>query len=128
MYSVAETIERLPMDYVFVPTIGGRGQRHPHGLVGNLFRIKTPESVRVGYCFMAGRLKPNDLWLCTAHSGDCFQTYIYVEECANYLIGKPVLNFGSYGIGDAELVEIPDGAFNVLQSGGHVEWGRKKDE
>ena len=116
------------MNYDFVPTIGNRGERHPHGLVGNLFRIKSPGSVCVGNCFMNGRIRKNDLWLCTAHSGDCFQTYIYVKEYANCLIGKPALNFGSYGIGDAELVEIPVGAFNVLQSGGSVEWGQKNDE
>ena len=120
----------MDMSYDFVPTIGGsgRGERHPHDLVGNMFRIKSPDSVRIGHCFMAGRLKVDDLWLCTEHSGDCFQTYIFVKEYDNCLIGQPVLNFGSYGIGGSEAVTLPDGAFDTLRSGGRVEWGRKETE
>jgi len=120
-------MEDLLQDCDLVPTIGGRFLRHPHGMVGNLFRVQSPKSVRVGNCFMAGRLKVNDLWLCTKHSGDCFQEYIFVEEYANCLIGKPTLSFGSYGIGDSEHVALNPGEFEILMSGGRVDraWPKK---
>lgn len=109
-----------PHDFVQTSPCG-RGQHHPHGIVGNLWRIVSPETVRVGNCFMAGRLKKDDLWLATAHSGDCFQTYIFIKEYANCLIGNPALNFGSYGIGDSIQVELQPGEFEILKSGGRVE-------
>lgn len=104
----------------FVPTIGGRGECHPHGLVGSLWRIRDPKSVRVGDCFLAGRLKKGDLFLCVCHSGDCFQTYMYVEKYANRLVGKPELNFGSYGIGDAEKIDITAEELEKLKKGDRV--------
>jgi len=110
----------------FVPTIGGRGQHHLHGLVGNIWRIKDPNSVRTGDCFLAGRLKKGDLFLCVCHSGDCFQTYIYIEEYANCLISKPEWNFGSYGIGDAEVVDITNEEFEKLKRDGRIE--RKNED
>ena len=99
----------------------GRGERHPAGLVGNLWRIKDPATVQIGHCFMKGRLKKNDLWLCVKHSGDGFQDYIFVEEYQNCLIGKTQIKFGSYGIGDAVQVPLNTGEFEVLKSGGRVE-------
>jgi len=105
----------------FVPTFGGRGQHHLHSLVGNIWRIKDPKSVCVGDCFLAGRLKKGDLFICIGHSGDCFQDYMYIEEYANCLIGKPEWSFGSYGIGDAEKIEITNKEFETLKSGGRVE-------
>lgn len=105
----------------FVPTIGGRGECHPHGLVGSIWRIKTPKSVRVGNCFLDGRLKKGDLFLCIRHSGDCFQNYIYVEEYDNCLISKPEWSFGSYGIGDAEKINITPEEFEKIKNGGRME-------
>ena len=105
----------------FVPTIGGRGQHHLHGLVGSIWRIKDPKSVRIGDCFLAGRLKKGDLFLCVGHSGDCFQDYIYVEEYENCLISKPEWRLGSYGMGDAERIEIADEEFEILKKSGRVE-------
>jgi hypothetical protein len=99
----------------------GRFERHPHGMVGNLFRIQSPKSVRIGDCFMAGRLKSNDLWLCTEHSGDCFQNYIFVEEYANCLVSDPNLSFGSYGIRDSKKITLNPGEFEVLKNGGRIE-------
>lgn len=109
-------------DHDFVQTSPcGRGQHHPHGLVGKLWRICDPESVRVGNCFLDGRLKKGDLFLGVQHSGDCFQTYMFVEDCANCMIGKPEWSFGSYGIGNAEQVDLPEEAFELLKAGGRVE-------
>lgn len=105
----------------FMPTICNHGQVHPHGIVGNLWRIKTPETVRIGHCFLKGRLKKGDLFLCIDHSGDCFQDYIFVEEYSNCLIGKKEWSFGSYGIGDSEKVELLPGEFEILKKGGRVE-------
>ena len=105
----------------FVPTCGGRGEHHPHGLVGTLWRIQSPETVRVGDCFMKGRLKKDDLWLGIAHTGDCFQDYIFIEEYSNCLIGQPKYRFGSYGIGDSVAVPLNDGEFEILKSGGRIE-------
>ena len=116
-----EVNDKLIGPHDFVPTIGGRGQHHPHGLVGNVWRIKDPKSVGVGDCFLDGRLKKGDLFICTGHSGDCFQDYMYIEEYANCLIGKPEWNFGSYGIGDAEKVNITTEEFGILKNGGRVE-------
>ena len=104
----------------FVPTIGDRGQHHPHGLVGNIWQIKNPKSVDIGNCFLAGRLKKNDLFLCTGHSGDCFQDYIYIEIYDNRLVSKPEWNFGSYGIGNAKKIEITNTEFLILKNGGHI--------
>lgn len=110
------------MSYDFVQTSPcGHGQRHPHGLVGKLWRINNPDSVRVGDCFLKGRLKKGDLFLCIAHSGDCFQHYIYVEEYSNCLIGNPKWRFGSYGIGDSDPVDLENGAFDILRGGGRIE-------
>ena len=92
---------------VIVPTIGGRFQRHPSGLVGYFFRVNNPDTIRVGHCFMNGRLKPGDLMLCTAHSGDCFQNYILIEEFVNGCLGLPQYKFGSYGVGDSDKVTFP---------------------
>ncbi len=105
----------------FVPTFGKSGEHHIHGLVGILWRIRDPATVRVGDCFLAGRLKKGDLFLCTGHSGDCFQDYMFVEEYANCLIGKPEITFGSYGIGDAETVPLESGQFDILENGGRIE-------
>ena len=97
-------------DYDWVPTIGGRGRRHPHGLVGKFWRIKNPESVRIGCSFFEGRLKKGDLVFCKEHSGDCFQDYVFVDK--NNYFGRGEVyellehfTFGSYGIGDAEEVK-----------------------
>lgn len=109
-----------PHDFVQTSPCG-RGEHHPHGLVGKLWRIKDPDSVRVGHCFLAGRLKAGDLFLCVAHSGDCFQDYMYVEEFSNCLKAKPEWQFGSYGIGDSDEVSIVDGEFETLKTGGRVE-------
>ncbi len=108
-----------PHDFVQTSPCG-RGQHHPHGLVGRLWRINDPRTVRVGNCFLEGRLKKGDLFLCVKHSGDCFQDYIYVEEYANGLRGRPQWAFGSYGIGDAEPTDIPADEFVVLKTGGTV--------
>ncbi len=72
---------------------------------------------------MDGRLKKDDLWLGIAHSGDCFQTYMFIEEYANCLIGRPELTFGSYGMGDAEKIELVDGEFETLKQGKRIERG-----
>lgn len=112
--SATEWEKKMIDGYDFVPTIGGRGQRHPHGLVGKVWEIKDPKTVRVGNCFLAGRLKKGDLFLCTGHSGDCFQNYCFVERYHGYedkiIVVKYDLkkhwNFGSYGIGDAVEVEL----------------------
>ena len=40
------------------------GQRHLHGLVGKVWCIGDPESVRMGNSFFEGRLKSGDLVLC----------------------------------------------------------------
>lgn len=98
----------------------GSGQRHPHGLVGALWRIVNPKSVRIGDCFMDGRLKQGDLWLGIAHSGDCFQTYMFIKEYSNCLVGEPEHHFGAYGIGDSMFVPLNEGEFQTLKSGGRV--------
>ena len=108
----------------------GRGQRHPHGLVGKFWRIEDPETVRVGDCFLKGRLKSGDIFLCIGHGGDCFQNYIYtrVHDC-NPWDGSVLdietiknLEFGSYGIGDAKEVDfnISESDFNRLKAGGSI--------
>lgn len=115
-----EQNEKLIGPHDFVPTIGGSGQRHPHGLVGSLWRINNPASVHIGNCFLGGRLKKGDLFLCIEHSGDCFQTYIYIKEYSNCLESEPKWDFGSYGIGDATRIEITPEDFEVLKKGGHI--------
>jgi len=110
-------VKRKSQGYAFVQ-VGHGTERHPYGLVGNLWRIKDPHSIQIGNCFLAGRLKAGDLFLCTGHSGDCFQHYIYVEEYSNGLRGHPKWNFGSYGIGDAELVyELKKSQAALLEEG-----------
>jgi hypothetical protein len=117
-----------PHDFVQTSPCG-RGEHHPsycyvcyfHGLVGNLWRINDPNSVRVGDCFLNGRLKKGDLFLCIRHDGDCFQYYMYVSEASNCLTGKPIWTFGSYGIGDAKRIDMKDGEFEILKNGGYVE-------
>ena len=122
LYDIAKDImKEVYADCDLVPTIGGRFQRHPHGLFGNMWRIKDPDSVRIGNCFMKGRLKEGDLWLCISHSGDCFQDYMFVEEYGNGYKGRPEWTFGSYGIGDSESVELKEGECEKLKSGGFVE-------
>ena len=90
--------------YDFVPTIGGRGQRHHHGLVGALWLINDPDSVHIGQCFLKGRLKKGDLFVCSDHSGDCFQDYFYVKQYSIQLEGHPEWTFGSYGIGNSSKI------------------------
>ena len=120
--TIAEIAEKTnnnfygPHDFVQTSPCG-IGEHHPHGMVGNLWRINNPYSVRVGDCFLKGRLKNGDLFLCTEHSGDCFQTYIYVKEYENCLVAEPKWNFGSYGIGDSEKVELTDREFEMLKAG-----------
>jgi hypothetical protein len=99
----------------------GRGQHHPHGLVGRLWRVKNPNTVRIGDCFLKGRLKTGDLFLCIEHSGDCFQDYIYVKEFGNGIQCQAKWNFGSYGIGDADPIDLPRGVFEKLREGKFVE-------
>lgn len=95
-----------------------RQQRHPSGLVGNIFRIKNPSTISIGHSFMAGRLLPGDLVLCIGHSGDCFQDYVPVAEYANGLSGLPKYKFGSYYIGDSELVcELKKSEAALLEEG-----------
>jgi hypothetical protein len=108
------------MSYDFMPTIGGRGQRHPHGVVGNMWRIVTPSTVRVGDCFLAGRLKAGDVFYCSKHSGDCFQTYEYVKEYTNCYRLESKWSFGSYGIGDSELIELSREEKDELVSTGRI--------
>jgi len=108
-------------DHTFVQTSPcGRGQHHIHGYIGVLWRINDPKTVRTGHGFMKGRLKKGDLWLGVEHSGDCFQTYMYVEEYSNCLIPKPEYTFGSYGIGDSTAVELSDEQTEALMRGKRV--------
>ncbi len=108
-----------PHDFVQTSPCG-RGQHHLHGYVEKLFRISDPRTVRIGDCFLKGRIKKGDLFLCTKHSGDCFQDYIFVEEYGNGFRGKPEWRFGSYGIGDSEVVEITEREFQLLKIGEFV--------
>ena len=122
MRSLAKKInEDLIGEHDIVPSPGGGVQRHPRGLVGFMWRIKTPETVRIGNCFMNGRLKTGDLWLCFKHGGDCYQDYMFVEEHDNCFISRPEIRFGSYGIGDAERIDIDPSEFEILKLGGRVE-------
>lgn len=89
-------------------------QHHPDNVVGRVWRIRDPQSVRVGHCFLAGRLLEGDLFLCTEHAGDWFQNYVYVKEYANKFILHPEWNFGSYGIGDAEHVKFTEEQVKTL--------------
>jgi hypothetical protein len=90
---------------------------HPDGLVGKLWRINNPDTIRIGNCFLAGRLKKDDLFLCVRHSGDSCQDYLYVEEYSNGYCGKPMWTFGSYGIGDSTPIEISGEDFEKLKKG-----------
>lgn len=121
LQDIAATIREQvtgPHDFVQTSPCGG-GQRHPHGLVGYLFRVEEPEKIRVGHCFFAGRLKKGDLLLCTEHSGDCFQTYIFIEEYGNCLVGLPKFTFGSYGMGGAQqLGAVPKTPLLLFLAGG----------
>ncbi len=122
MSTLQEILQQIYGDHDFVQTSPcGRGEHHPHGLVGKLWRINNPDTVRVGNCFLKGRLKKGDLFLCVRHTGDCFQQYIYVEEYTNRWVSRPQWNFGSYGIGDSAPVSTPNGAFELLRDGGHVD-------
>jgi len=103
--------------YDFVPTIGNRGGRHPHGMVGVLWQINNPDSVYVGDCFLKGRLKKGDLFLCTGHTGDCFQDYMFVKEYGNGLKAFPEWTFGSYGIGDSTKFKLFEGELELLKNG-----------
>jgi hypothetical protein len=88
-----------------VPTIGGRYQFHPAGLVGFLFRVVTPESIGIGDCpNVKGKLKPGDLIACMDHSGDCFQNYVMVQRHGEELRAVVGMEFGSYGNGDCQKV------------------------
>lgn len=113
-------LEEIFSDCDIIPSVGGRFQRHIRGLVGNMFRINNPDTVSVGNCFMEGRLKPGDLWMCKEHSGDCFQHYIYIEEYTNCYRGMPEWTFGSYGIGDSTKIELKTEEFEKLLKGGFV--------
>ncbi len=96
------------------------GERHPEGLIGKLWKIKDPATIKVGNCFLAGRLREGDTFLCVRHSGDCFQDYIIVEESSsNRLRGKPELRFGAYGVGDSECLGLLTGSeIEILANGG----------
>jgi hypothetical protein len=128
---ISDAVKKMSNDFYgphdFVQTSPcGAGEHHLGGLVGVLWRIKSPESVRVGDCFMDGRLKKNDLWLGIAHSGDCFQTYMYVKEYANCLIGEPNKTFGSYGIGDSVAVTLSADELEILKRGGRIERDKER--
>lgn len=100
-----------------------RFQNHPANLVGWIFRIGEPETVRMGDCFFDGRLKKGDLVLCVRHSGDYFQDYIFLQEYENALEGLPDFNFGSYGIGKSERIfECTPDQFYKLCAGGSVDF------
>lgn len=102
-----------------VPSLGGRFENHPRGYVGRLFRVNNPNTIRVGHCFMRGRIKHGDLVLCVAHTGDWFQDYIFVAEYENGWKGLPNYRFGSYGIGDAERLDLilKDSQIELLKEG-----------
>jgi hypothetical protein len=108
-----------PQAYQIVPTIGGRVQRHPVGIVGGLFRVDEPETIRVGNCWMAGRLLQHDLILCLRHAGDCFQIYILVKEYDNALEGIVGSRWGAYGYGNSERIgTLTDEELRLLGEGG----------
>lgn len=101
----------------------GRGQHHPRGLVGKIWRIKNPKTINMGNCFLSGRLKEGDLFLCIEHAGDYCQNYIYIRKRTNlyhseFLESFPNWVFGSYGIGDAENtdIELSENDFETLKS------------
>ena len=98
-------------------------QHHPDGLVGNLWRIHDPATINIGHCFLRGRLIKGDLFLCTEHSGDFFQTYVYVkQEWKQYLL-QPEYSFGAYGIGDSSRVEVTAEDMHTLLDDGRVRHG-----
>lgn len=125
LYDMADEITRLmsPQGTEVIRNRSGGVERHLPGLIGKMFRIERPETIRIGHCFMAGRLLKGDLALGVCHSGDCFQHYILVQEFSNCLRGLPQFDFGSYGIGDNPLAEeyiLTGDSIEVLKSGGTV--------
>jgi len=105
-------------DHTFVQTSPcGRGEHRIDGLVGKLWRITDPKTVRIGDCFLEGRLKKGDLFLCIKHSGDCFQNYMYIKEYMNAYEPYKQWTFGSYGIGDSTTVEITKEQLALLKIG-----------
>lgn len=114
-YCRKKSLSDKKFDYKF----NGAGiQRHRKNHVGNLFRI-TDHDFSVGG-FWNGRIKEGDLVLCLSHAGDCFEYYMFVEEYDNGYIGLPKYTFGSYGIGDAEKIEIPAGVAELIKRGEHA--------
>ena len=109
-------------DAAFVQTSPcGRGQWHPGGLVGNLFRINDPATVNAGY-WVKDQLELGQLWLCVRHSGDCFQDYVLVIEDDDGLakVDQPVSQCGAYGMGNATKYELDKDSFATLLKGGSV--------
>lgn len=104
-------------------------ERHPDGLVGNLFRINDVDSIHLGN--FEEMLSSGDLVLCIRHSGDCFQDYIVIEELSDALKGIPDKRFGSYGIGNASKVDdyhLDDISRAILVQGKYPVWIEDGDD
>lgn len=96
-------------------------QRHPNGYVGNLFKVNNPYTIRVGNSFFEGRIRKGDMILCVGHSGDCFQTYMFIEDRGNGIKAHRHYKFGSYGAGDSTRIEIEPETFQALIIGEFVD-------
>jgi len=91
--------------------------------IGQTYRLTERDLTKVGHSWMEGRLKVDDLVVCSTHSGDCFYDYILVKEYANGLRGIPESKFGAYAFGNEDSVELTAREFHLLMAGEFVERG-----
>lgn len=61
-----------------------------------IFSQEDIDNYSVGDCWMKTRLKPGDICMCIKHSGDCFNTYILLEDKGNGIKGISGSAFGAY--------------------------------
>lgn len=90
---------------------------------GLILKISEKDFDRVGACWMKGRLKVNDLVMAIAHSGDCFWTYMLVDDRYTsaknqrlYFLIKES-SFGAYVLGTHYTVQPSEREFHLLMAG-----------
>lgn len=89
--------------------------------VGQLYRLTEQDLPRIGHGWMEGRLRVDDLALCSRHSGDFFFDYILVQKYVNGLRGIPESVFGSYALGNEDPLQLTARQFHLLMAGEFIE-------
>jgi hypothetical protein len=94
---------------------------------GQLRLLHAADNLRVGHCWMAGRLLDGDIAMALEHAGDCFWRYVllgreYTRNVAKQRVYKiePASKFSAYTLGVPSAIQPTEREMHLLAAGEFV--------